>query len=532
MFLNIDSTNTNKLLTFALFFFLCLLAFAIWKWDTPYPLNVNWDIYGHQTLVNEIANGNIKLLNSQISDTFTFNGYSPLFHILIALLQSVFNFNPLGFWWFAEFFFYFATVLACWYLALTATGNKTASILAGIAGAFAFESYMVYSPLFLLPQNLSALLGVCSLITIIKSRRKDNNLQIGKIALLCTGAVLIHFIIGALAVILQIAYIILTSKKIKEKVVDYLTPAVLILAIITVVLSYTVLDFNIINTAESTHFNLNLKRKLEVTANWYGYAMLVFAPLAAVYFSTRNKIEKAILPIFIINLAIAIAKIPYSLKFYAFGRYLFIYTLAASVGYFINKIKSNCLKTSLISIFSIAFLLTFTLNQANYKGVLKYRQLSTQVAPNEIKAANWLADNYKEKEKLLIVSEPATQGIFEAMTGINTQGGVYANTATRSYVDSIYPITADSNIANAVFSIEDTVEKEDPNTVLLILSGRFFAWQEVNQNKKQATYFNIWRPCDISPLDKLYIDELNSRNGLKKTFQNSTVAILEVRKSN
>ncbi len=530
MFLNIDTTNTNKLLTFALLFFLCLLTFAIWKWDTPYPLNVNWDIYEHQTLVNEIAAGNIKLLNSRISDTFTFNGYSPLFHILIALLQSVFNFNPLGFWWFAEFVFYFATVLACWYLTLTATRNKTASVLAGIAGAFAFESYMVYSPLLLLPQNLSALLAICSLITIIKSRRKHRKLHIGKIALLCTGSVLIHFIIGTLAVILQFAYIILTSKKIKEKVVAYLTPAVLVLAIITVVLSYTVFDFNIINTAESMHFNLNLQRKLEVTANWYGYAMLVFAPLAVFYFSTRNKIEKAILPIFIVNLALAIAKIPYSLKFYAFGRYLFIYTLAASVGYIINKIRSNCLKTILISVFSIALLLTFTLNQANYKGILKYRRLSTQIAPNEIEAGKWLANNYKEKEKLLIVSNPSTQGVFEAITGINTQGGVYANTATRSYVNSIYPITAGNKIKNTLFSVNDLVIEEKPEKILLILSGRFFKWQNQPVAKKKAIYFNVWKPEDIAPVNRIYIENLKKEAGFKEVYSNETVSIFEVTK--
>src|SRR5450759_2105555 len=92
---------------------LSVAFYALWRWNSPYPSPLNWDIWEHQTVVNAIRSGSFALLPSQLSDTFRFNGYTTLFHVITAGIQNVLHVQNIpGFWWIAEGIFFVLTTLA------------------------------------------------------------------------------------------------------------------------------------------------------------------------------------------------------------------------------------------------------------------------------------------------------------------------------------------------------------------------------------------------------------------------------------
>ncbi len=153
---------------------LSALSYFIWTWHAPYSLN--WDLYEHQTLVHLITQGHFSYFTSQISDTFGFNSYPPIFHLLMAISQYPMQLQPeqiLQYWNVIGFFHLWIVSAISYAFAYTVTKKKGLSLLSAILGTLTFESIISFTSFFLLPQTLAAVLFI-SLFTHFIWRKKQS----------------------------------------------------------------------------------------------------------------------------------------------------------------------------------------------------------------------------------------------------------------------------------------------------------------------------------------------------------------------
>src|ERR1035437_2946344 len=178
--------------------FTAFVYFFIWKRNTPYPMQLNWDIYEHLTLSNLLSLGKLSFSTTQITDTFTFNSYSPIFNILLSLPKVIFQRGLLGVYWGIEYWHYLLTAFAAFILAKKVFNNNWLALLAAIVSSLVFESAVVYSTRFLIPQTLAALVAV-----FVAAKIKDYRWPI----LLVAGAVILltHYLVGPLCLLILAA---------------------------------------------------------------------------------------------------------------------------------------------------------------------------------------------------------------------------------------------------------------------------------------------------------------------------------------
>lgn len=117
---------------------LAILAYCIWQWNSPYPFN--WDMYEHQTLINTMLAGNFHILPSYISDTFGFNGYTTLFHTLIALSQWLLKPSIMFFWHSVSVLHLVFLSFISYRLTCRITKNTDVALIATLSCIFFFDS--------------------------------------------------------------------------------------------------------------------------------------------------------------------------------------------------------------------------------------------------------------------------------------------------------------------------------------------------------------------------------------------------------
>ncbi|MDO8504129.1 MAG: hypothetical protein Q7S60_05625 [bacterium] len=145
-FLETIRTKVRELMPFALLFVITgFLHFFIWKSLTPYPLALNWDIYEHITNAHLIAGGQFAFSPSQISDTFTFDGYSTLFHTLLSLPELLLKSHLIGLYWWLEYWHYLLSSIVVYVATVNFLGNKKVAFLSALISSLVFESSIVYS---------------------------------------------------------------------------------------------------------------------------------------------------------------------------------------------------------------------------------------------------------------------------------------------------------------------------------------------------------------------------------------------------
>ena len=549
-----EDIDKEKFLLLGASLALAITGYTIWRINSPYPLPLNWDLYEHQTLINEIRSGNLHFLNSRISDSFVVDGYSPLFHILLAVPQIIiFETRILGFWWFVEFLQYFVTIAVGAFFAWQLTKDRLTALTMTIVTTFIFESFIAYSPLFLLPQTFASVLTIFALIRGLKRLENKQNF-FDPIQILLTIVILLtHYIVGLLGIVVLITGFATHQLRKKRLLGVKLIDLALVLSVLVLIALPTItyyLDIELLQYAEAQHFNLDLTRKWELMRNWYGYSLLAFMPIGLFLLlrhpefnsgSRRSETEKMLNQVQHDNLmgklvsiicfgtlALVIVKVPYSLKFYVLTGFFAHFLMAIGIAALLKLIESKLLRTVFLTIIVLSFGLIFTFNQKYYKGILHYGKYTTHVSLNEIKATRWLEENYGNQKGVILVSDPATQGIMEALSGINTQGGVYANLATRRVIDQTYPNSDSKQVANLLSAIQDTVEKEKIKKILFVVGGRFFKWQEASTEEKESFYFNVWKPKDLVPENKTYLKNLNQSQKFRLKYQNEGVAVFEV----
>lgn len=520
--------NKNHIFVILLLFFSTLVFLVIWKKNTPYPLSINWDIYEHISVANNISNGFFGVLPSQISDTFTFDGYTSIFHSLLSLPKILFERELLGIYWWLEYWHYLSVTYVGFLLCKTLFNKTSAAILGGFLSALVFESSIVYSNLFLIPQTFSALIFAFLINNYLKSYNQPNSkYQPFKLNDLLASIFLIisfHFVIGLAATFIVILLYFL--RKFDLKIVKYAVFVSVVVFLLSAFLN-TFGSVPLTSREEARYFDLNLFKKLQLFLDWYGIYILLFLPIGIFYILKSNK--KPLFEILVITLfsaSIAIAPFSYSYKFFVLTRYLLNIIIVGGLIYTFGYLKLSIQK--ILYFISIVFLFfVFYFNQLSYKDQLQFLDYKTHFSFEEKNASEFLLKTYPLKT--LLISDPGTQYIFEALTGLNSQGGAYMDYLTRKKLIEIYLKSDPEEIIKIIKEIDDLDPKyQKPQKRILILSGRFFAWEKLPQYQKESFYYNIWSPTIINSEDKKFVELMLKSSKTKLILENDQMTIIEI----
>jgi hypothetical protein len=513
--------------------FLATLVYLIWRVDAPFNTTLNWDIYHHQLISNLIEESHFHLFASRISDTFQFDGYSTIFHTMIALPQVLMKPEVLEFWWYIEYLHLFTTIIASFLVGYLFTKSTKVGIISAVLGAFIFEVHGAYTSLFLIPQNLAATLSAVYLAYLSAVMQEDERAVDPSLFVFVPFILLMHTIIGSVAVFIALcitAYHWLKKRYEEQK----LQKALLTLAFIGLIITPVVMgfiDFNSINRGEAQYYNFTYAQKVSTMKDIYGYTLAIFLPLGLISAWSLRKRQTLLLAVIAIVLLIpVISPIPYALKIYALGRYFVHALMAIGIAALWNKIDTRFFTIGVV-VLSVVLTNVFILNVVKFKQVPNYAEISTHISPYEVEAAKFLRDSYYGTNTLL-VSDPATMHLLEGLSGVNTPGGAYTDIRTREILTKIYYSRDSRTMAPEIKGIRDGVKVKEPAQHLLAVSGRFKKWQETDDERRYGIHWNVWTPRDLSMTDLdsyEFVDFIRREAGFKEVFNNPGIVIFEVR---
>lgn len=524
-----DDINFKKYILPAVFSLsLGMLAYVIWQFKSPYSFD--WDMFEHQTLINEIVNGKISIVLSRLSDTFGFNGYSTIFHSLVASSQAFFNLSFLQYWTAISGIHLFFVIFASYLLAQEITGNKLTAYIAACITALVFDSSISFTTMFFMPQTFTALLFAL-IFTQLISEIKNGRLPTLSILIIQALFIFInHYIVGFVAggfYLLSYTYIKFSTTIEKAIHTKHLITGLMFVALIGILFSSHI-PLGFINSGEAQDYSLNLINKFNIMKQSYGYLILLLLPVGIwATITSGKKIPLFSLIITLLLLSIVLIQIPYAIKFFTLARFFIDVFIAIGI-YYLIKPMNNLFKGLSFTVLIVVLSAMLIINASMWKGILRYQNIFTQISTQELQAGEFLRQAYAGSDSL-IISDPATQNILEPISSVNSQGGAYMDFKTRKILDAISKITNPAEIASGLYSIHDKI-----NTVsskrLLVLTGRYFAWQNSTPAQKQVFSYNIWAPKELTLENIAIIDRLLSDPAHFQTvYRNTEVVILEVK---
>ncbi len=512
-------TRKDLLVWGGLITFGTLTYFSIWKIQTPYPLQLNWDIYEHLTAVNQIAKGDISLLASHMTDTFTFNSYTTLFYTLLSLPLAVFKTDLLGVYWWLEYWHYLLTILVTYACARKISGNQELSILAAVMSGLVFESSIAYRSLFFLPQTFTGLLSVWFLINL--SEKLPRTIK-GLLPYILASVLIIsmHFIVGPFGLFFIGLWWLGQHPFFSQRITRVFNE---IFFIFMISLGLNLLgNFDPTNREEALYFSLSLKEKSELFINWFGAASVVILVLGIYQFYKSSDLAfKKWLALTLLLFAITLLPVAYFLKLFVVTSYLLIISLSWVLTTMIKNFKFP-IRLLFYGWCILGFLAIFYFNQLSFKQPFYFEGNYSHISTTEIETARWLRSHYKND--VMLISDPSTQYILEGLSGINTQGGAYMNESTRQILSSINGKTDKEGIIESLSKVQDTITPQQKK--LFVVSGRYFAWQRLPEEQKISFYYNIWRPYKFEIADYMTLNFFT--NNFKVLYQNDELAILEL----
>lgn len=518
--------------TLAVVMALSLLVYGLWRIDSPTNTSLNWDLYHHQTLANIISKGEFSFLSTKLSDTFKFAGYSTIFHSLLALSQMLFKVDILGFWWYLEFFHLVSTVLASFVVAYSFTKSRYVGFAAAIIGAFVFEAHGAYTSLFLIPQNLSATLGAVLISQLYAQYKRKKDIFRPIYLLSLVFIILNHFIVGALVLVLYTTISLMLalhqSQKLK-KIFDLVVIFALLSCVMFPVITANI-DLSYLNRGEAQFFNFSLAQKLSYNKSFYGNSLYPLVALGLLAFTAlRNRKNYLLIFLTLVSASLLLAPVPYSTKLYALNRYFVHTTMALGLWLVVRNTNYKKKLASLILLIMV-FSVVFISNVTTYKQIPYYRETSTHISPNEIETASYIKNTYKNKD-ILLLSDPATMHVLEAISGVNTPGGAYTDLRTRQTLTNIYYTRNSKSMALSLLQARDGLNLQPPQKILLVVGGRLAKWEQASDENRNGIHWNVWVPYDIALKDLEtydFIDFVENYSKFKLVYKNSGMVVFEV----
>jgi len=503
----------------ALIVLISLAVYSFWSYKSPYPLN--WDYYQHQTLARLIQKGEFDYFTTNISDTFSFNSYPPTFHLLLAVSQYPAKLTVdyiLDYWNIIGLYHLITVGLASYILAFAVSRKKEVALLSSIVGIITFDSITSFTNLFLLPQTLTAVVFVLLLSNVISGGQKD--VKIPRFWLVLSGVVslvLMHYLIGTFSsLILIVVYLLVRFRKKAKKALKYFPFVYLIpVAVIGAVLISDFVDLSLINQGEARLYLYDLSEKSGFTQTIYGNALLFFVPLGVFYAISKKKWEYNLALILLFGFGgILYSSFPYVIKFYVLARFVVHLFIALGIWALLKYIESPALKFLAYAMVTFTFGVLLLFNVIFWKNWISFRGEFTHISDYDIKAAEFLQRNYRDKETLLI-SDPATQLIFEGLGGIDSAGGGFMSFENRTYLHQALTASTPELALSHFEKINDRVLTE-PKRKLIALSGRTFAWKDFDVENRYRFDSNVWTPEELSYWDELKVGEFGKD---KKSYE-------------
>ncbi len=520
--------SLGELFLVPLLIFFSAIYFFIWKGNTTEPGIVNWDILHQTVLINHLVAGNFNFLSSSVSDTFTFNGYLPLIHSLFAVPIILFKTTALPLYWWAEFIYYLISVATSYWLAKKLISLPMSGIIGAILGAFIFESNVAYTNLFLLPQTLTATVGVILLTKFAISQRPKLSLSF---LLSSLTLVLTHSVIGlayffGLSIILATKQIDRFTKNQRIKILVLFISLILPFACALLGLNHL---FILPGRLEAKDFVYSTVQKLSFFYQWYGLFPPMFLPIGFFYF-LRKQFNKSfsLLIVTLFFASLSIFPFSYSLKFFTLEHYFLNTLLAGGTAFVLSKITLRPFRYLFLIIVAIALFTIFLQNilthlQSSFNG-----RTNSYISPQDFETATFLTKNY-DPNKTFLISDPTTQATLEATTGINTQGGAFPRPDTVDILDPLQNESSPEIFYYNLLKIHDTLPHENLRTkTLFVLSGRYFAWQEFPEEQKKNYFYQVWTSQKIWKRDEPLIKRLSQSPYFRLVFRNNEDAILEL----
>jgi hypothetical protein len=498
-----------------------LFIFWLWRLSSPYPAILNWDIFEHQTVINGIRAGQWALLPSGLTDTFRIDGYTTVFHTMIAAVQQIFKQDIVDFWRTAEFFHFLFIVTLSYATAVIFLRSTIAGILGVIIGATIFESQVAYTGFFLIPQTSSAILGVSAILLAIHPATRYRWISITSLIYL---SLLTHFVVGVYALFLLLLTLLVNKQnELGIRRFSYALP-VLLLFIGWIIAKFP--GIYSLNYGEAFAFTHSLGQKFSYFRSWYG-ASIILIPIGLFLSLRGTKIERILGLLTVVSVAILLTPLPYVLKFAVIGRFFINTTIVVSLLHTVRILHKTAAKIAAVGVISITFIVIFVNNIQSWKTPLTRNGVASELSNEELSAAQFLNQTFQTHRHVMLLSDPATQYVLEALSTINSQGGAYADSKTRSAAAGLITIQNSSDLIILGKSITDNLDPAPPNRLIIILSGRYFRWME-NPDYHQSVAFNIWRPEGLTLEDLTRITAFETRTGLVPIFVNADLVIYDL----
>lgn len=504
------------------------ISYMIWRFQSPYPLPLNWDMWEHQTAVNAILQGHSALIPSALSDTFGFNGYTTLFHYILALPQYLFRPDILGFWWIAEVYMAFVTSMAAYALTRVVTKRDDTALVAGVLSALCFESSIVFAPFFLMPQTVAAVIWCFGFAWIINTKRFPNIFGLCALALIICS---MHFVIGAAGILTYLVYLIIRFTRVQKgskgmRFILYTMP-IWVYTLLFVLSRY--IPMGSINWGEAANFIQTIPEKLTDMQGWYGYFPLLLVPIGMWALNRDQKAShaKTIALISLTVLAVVFSPIAYGMKFYALERYFVILYVACGVMYFIDEAVIPKYKAGILFLFFAAQLVIFTTNVLRWQESLGFQGVASHVSAYDQQLATFLKNHYGNT-RVMLISDPTTSYILEPLTGINTPGGAYMNGENRTRIASLINASDSARLSESLDQIHDKLDTTPVGGYLVVLSARYFQWTTLLEAKQLGFAFNIWRPQAMNLTDTIATAAFEKTMNLQPVFTNASAAVFYI----
>ncbi len=524
-----DIQVKKYILPTALSIFLAVIVYSLWQLNSPYPFN--WDMYEHQTLVNTVLQGRFSFFPTHITDTFGFNGYSSLYHILITTSQVFFQINLFDYWHSISFVHFVLVILTSYLLGYEVSQNRIFAVISALLGALIFDSTLTFTSLFFLPQTFTALLFVQMFMQLIADVKKGVIPSIWLVGIYVIFLFLSHYIIGFVAMTIYLStYLYVRFHPIIVSKFNWvlLIESGLVFAFVVILFSANI-PLGFLNKGEGAAFTYTMHQKFSIMQQTYGYMLLLFLPIGlSVVFKKKTELEVLLFTITLGLIAIIVANLPYVLKFFVIARYFVHLLIVAGIYRMLRTIHIKIFQSAALLGLGAVLLGIFITNAAYWKSNLYDNGITTHVSPKEIEAAQYLR-KYYSNDNTLLISDPATQHILEPLARVNTQGGAYMDIDTRKSLHWISQQTDTVSVARILYDIKDKIEPISGKR-LLALSGRYFVWQNSNIESKESLAYNIWYPAGLTLENYKTIRWLQGDPfHFTLIFENPSIVIFEVR---
>lgn len=506
-----------------LFFISIIIFFGFYRHNTPSPYLVNWDLLHHTVLIKQLLQGNFNILLTAISDTFTINSYTPLFHIILALPIAIFNIDILKFFWGAEFFYYLFTTFIAYYIGKKLLNSPWGGFITGFVSLLMFEATAAYTTLFLLPLTLAGTLAAFFWTYFITN--KKFSIVYAIISSLIVFA--LHYMIGGVYIAILI-YIYINRRFFSEKIDSIFLSGSFIFMLICILFNLLGQRISVLTRPDAKYFVYSLPAFKALLWQWYGLLPVVLVPLGLYGFAKNHKVGITIVTIFFFVSGLIFFPMSYSLKLFALNHYLISLLIAAGIIRILFLVESKILKLILFIIMFAALTSVFVANINQHLGLSYNGKQNSYISNSDLTAAKWIDDHYRGK-KVFLISDPTTQGVFEAIASVNTQGGAFPKAETVKLLDSIKKNSDPNSISNVLKKVNDSMPNQNYRDVtLFVLGGRYFDWQKSDWDCKISYACQSWLPLKIKPSDKRYTKTITDSIYLKPVYYDQENTILEL----